>query len=60
MTGKPLNLAMRIQYNLDVEPIENLEVMKNLTKLIMPLFWVEEQLSANETFTNEIKQKLYL
>lgn len=60
MTGSPLNMAKRIQFNLDVEAIDTLDVMKNLTKMVMPIFWVEEQLAVDTAVTDEIKESLYL
>lgn len=60
MTGSPLNIAKRLQFNLDVEPIDSVDVMKNLTKMVMPLFWVEEQLALDNEITDKIKSSLFL
>ncbi|KAL5276348.1 Snmp1 family protein [Megaselia abdita] len=60
ITGSPLNMAKRIQFNLDVEPIDTLDVMKNLSRMVMPMFWVEEQLAVPTAITDKIKGSLYL
>lgn len=60
MTGSPLNIAKRLQFNLDVEPVDMVDVMKDLKKMVMPLFWVEEQVAVDSEITDTIKSSLFL
>ncbi|XP_037942188.1 sensory neuron membrane protein 1-like [Teleopsis dalmanni] len=60
ISGTPLSVAKRIQFNLDVIPIEQLKVMQKLRPLVMPLFWVEESANLDGSFTDMIKKKIFL
>lgn len=48
ITGSQINAAKRLQFNLDVVPIKEVESMKNLPEVVLPLFWVEERAPFHE------------
>ncbi|KAM7343533.1 sensory neuron membrane protein 1-like isoform 1-T1 [Cochliomyia hominivorax] len=59
ISGTPLSVAKRLQFNLDVEPVEELPVMSKLKPLVMPLFWIEEAVDLDKSFTDIIKSKVF-
>lgn len=60
MTGTPFAAAKRLQFNLQVKPIPEIEIMKNLPDAAIPLFWVEESVKLGPEFTDKIKNSLFL
>ncbi|XP_067633281.1 sensory neuron membrane protein 1-like [Eurosta solidaginis] len=60
ISGTPLSAAKRLQFSLSVMPVPEVEVMKNLRPLIMPLFWVEEAASLDKSWTDMLKKKVFL
>lgn len=60
MTGSPLSAAKRLQFNLEVKPIPEVEIMKNMPDVMFPLFWVEESVHLGRDFTDKIKNSLFL
>lgn len=60
MTGSPLSAAKRLQFNLEVVPIPEIEQMSQLQEMMLPLFWVEEGAHLNRTITDPIKNSLFL
>lgn len=60
MTGTPLSAAKRLQFNLQVRPIPEVDIMKDLREMIFPIFWIEEGAHLDKKFTNKIKNTLFL
>eukprot|EP00102_Acyrthosiphon_pisum_P006877 XP_003240759.3 PREDICTED: LOW QUALITY PROTEIN: sensory neuron membrane protein 1 [Acyrthosiphon pisum] len=62
MTGTPLLGYKRLQFNIFLKRESKINVMKTLNEdeKLIPLFWVEEGIALNKTWTNQIKNKLYL
>lgn len=55
-----MSAAKRMQFNIDLMPIPEVEVMNNLPEMVFPLFWVEEGADLNKTFVNMLKYQLFL
>lgn len=60
MTGTPVYAAKRLQFNLEVVPIDEVPFMANVREMYYPLFWVEEGAALNKTFVNQIKYTVIL
>lgn len=57
-TGSPIVARQRVQFNLGLVPLEEIPTMNDLPEMIFPLFWVDEGVALNKTFTNMIKHQL--
>lgn len=55
MTGGPVSARKRLQFNMPIEPIPKIAIFNDLPTLVHPIFWVEEGVSLNDTFTKPIK-----
>lgn len=60
MSGTPLSAAKRLQFNLEIVPIEQVPIMQNVQPMLYPLFWVEESASLNKTYVDMLKNSLFL
>lgn len=52
--------AKRLQFNFDLLPLQEVEVMKELPEMVFPILWVEEGVNLNKTFVNMLKYQLFL
>ncbi|KAL3265255.1 hypothetical protein HHI36_009469 [Cryptolaemus montrouzieri] len=55
MTGGPVSARKRLQFNMPIEPNSKVTLFNDLPNAIHPIFWVEEGVSLNNTFTKPIK-----
>nr|APC94222.1 sensory neuron membrane protein 1a [Pyrrhalta maculicollis] len=55
LTGGPLSAKKRLQFSMPLEPIQKVDLFKNFSNNVIPLFWVEEGVDLNNTFTKPIK-----
>ncbi|VVC32481.1 CD36 family [Cinara cedri] len=62
MTGAPLVGYKRLQFNMFLKKEPKISTMKTLNteEKLIPMFWVEEGVALNKTWTGQIKNKLYL
>lgn len=59
ITGTPLSAAKRLQFSLEVKPIPEVEWMKNMPDVILPIFWVEESAHLGKPYTTKLKASLF-
>lgn len=55
----PLSAAKRLQFSLDVETVHEMPIMSQLKPVVLPLFWIEESVDLNSTYTG-IFRNLYM
>nr|AOT85638.1 sensory neuron membrane protein 1E [Mayetiola destructor] len=60
LSGTPMSAAKRLQFNLEVVPIEEVPIMQEMREMLYPMFWVEEGANLNKTYVNMIKNTLIL
>ncbi|XP_063708634.1 sensory neuron membrane protein 1-like [Culicoides brevitarsis] len=55
LTGTPLNGARRLQINLDMVPVPTYPILKDLPTALLPMIWLEEKITMNKTFVDDMK-----
>ncbi len=55
-----MSARKRMQFNIDLMPLPEIDVMNNVPEMIFPLMWVEEGVDLNKTFVNQLKYQLFL
>ncbi|XP_055308047.1 sensory neuron membrane protein 1-like [Sitodiplosis mosellana] len=55
LTGTPVYAAKRLQFNLEMVPIEDVPYLTDIREMYYPLFWVEEGAALDEDFVKQIK-----
>lgn len=56
----PLSAAKRIQLNFELQPVEGIPVMRNMTNMIFPFIWLEEGAVVPGLYLNLLKYTLLL
>lgn len=59
MTGTPVSTTIRRQFNLEVKPLKNVDIMSNLRKLLFPMYWIEESAHMNSEKIDAIRKYIY-
>ncbi|KAG5888615.1 hypothetical protein JTB14_037827 [Gonioctena quinquepunctata] len=54
-TGSPLYAKKRLQFSMPLDPIQKVELFRNFTETVLPLFWIEEGVELNRTYTAPLK-----
>lgn len=57
-SGSPVMARQRVQFNLGMVPLEEIPCMNHLPEVYLPLFWIDEGVALNKTYTNMIKHQL--
>ncbi|XP_033218894.1 sensory neuron membrane protein 1-like isoform X2 [Belonocnema kinseyi] len=55
MTGTPVSARKRLQFNIFIQPIDKLKLMKNFPYALLPLLWVEEGILLEGDFIKQLK-----
>nr|CAH7747141.1 unnamed protein product [Callosobruchus chinensis] len=59
LSGFPLKLAQRIQFNMFLRPIEGASKLENVTEALVPLLWVEESTILDDKFIDMLNTNLF-
>ncbi|XP_060531540.1 uncharacterized protein LOC132705124 [Cylas formicarius] len=54
-TGSPVYAKKRLMFSMPLEPNPKVDLFTNFTETIFPLFWVEEGVELNNTYTKPLK-----
>lgn len=60
ISGTPLSAAKRMQFNMELKPLEEMSYMQNVPEMLFPMMWVEEGANLNKTYVNMLKYQLFL
>ncbi|XP_031624944.1 sensory neuron membrane protein 1-like [Contarinia nasturtii] len=59
-TGTPMNAAKRLQFNLEMVPIEDVPYLADIQEMYYPLFWIEEGAALGKEYVNQVKNTVLL
>ncbi|CAH0560924.1 unnamed protein product [Brassicogethes aeneus] len=54
-TGSPLYAKKRLQFNMPLNANDKVDLFKTMPSSVLPLFWIEEGVELNNTFTKPLK-----
>lgn len=60
ISGTPLSAAKRMQFNMELKPLEQISYMQEVPEMLFPLMWIEEGANLNKTYVNMLKYQLFL
>lgn len=49
-----------MQFNLEIVPLDDAEIMHNVQEMLYPLFWIEESVSLDDDFSKMIRNSVVL
>lgn len=55
-----MSAAKRLQFNLEVVPIEEVPYMAELREMYYPMFWIEEGANLDKVYVKQIKNTVIL
>lgn len=55
-----MSAAKRLQFNLEMVPLEEVSYMSEIREMYYPLFWIEEGAALDKKFVNQIKHTIIL
>ncbi|XP_030753770.1 sensory neuron membrane protein 2-like [Sitophilus oryzae] len=58
MSGIPLALAKRVQFNMFIRPLEGISRLENVTPALVPIFWIEESMTLSGSYFDLLKYTL--
>lgn len=57
-TGTPISGGRRLQFNLEMKPIEEVPYMADIQEMYYPLFWLEEGADMKAEYAGPLKTLL--
>ncbi|KAJ8915889.1 hypothetical protein NQ315_015502 [Exocentrus adspersus] len=55
LTGSPVYARKRLQFNMPLKTNPKVDLFNNFSETVLPMFWVEEGVSLNITYTKQLK-----
>lgn len=55
-----MKAAKRLQFNLDIVPIEKVPYMSKLREMYYPMFWIEESVAMDQSYVDQVKNSVIL
>lgn len=57
-TGTPMSAAKRLQFNLEMVPVEDVPYLAEIQEMYYPMFWIEEGANLEKEYVKQIKTVL--
>ncbi|XP_076264060.1 sensory neuron membrane protein 1-like [Rhynchophorus ferrugineus] len=58
ISGTPLSLSKRVQFNMFVRSVPNITSLENVTHTLMPIFWIDETTTLTGPYLDLLKHTL--